>query len=171
MAVNTTALLVIDVQQGLFNKTTPVYKADALLDNLDELIGRAHGAGACVIYVQHSNESFLVKDSPGWRLHPRLHPAAGDLIIHKTHGSAFEDTTLGDELAKRGITRLVICGLVTHGCVKAGTLDAVRLGYQTTLVSDAHSSYSKDAPRLIEQWNGKLAQAGAHLAATQDVQF
>lgn len=171
MSSDTTALLVIDVQQELFSKSTPIYQADALLNNLDTLIERAHSAGAAVVYVQHSSERFLVKGSPGWQLHARLQPAAGELIIHKVHGSAFEETPLGDELARLGVTRLVICGLVTHGCVKATTLDAVRLGFQTTLVSDAHSSYSKDAPRLIEEWNQKIAQAGASLAATQAVRF
>ena len=30
-----TALLVIDVQEGLFQKTTPIYKADELLYNIN----------------------------------------------------------------------------------------------------------------------------------------
>jgi nicotinamidase-related amidase len=37
------ALLIIDVQQGLFKK--PTYKADELLHNINALIDRAHRGG------------------------------------------------------------------------------------------------------------------------------
>jgi nicotinamidase-related amidase len=134
------ALLVIDVQQALFDRPTPIYKAQSLLANLQTLIECARQQGALVIFVQHSNDSLLRKDSPGWQLHPSLQPQPGDLHIYKLHGSSFEGTELGVELTGRGIQKVAICGLVTHGCVKAGCLDALKLGYQTTLISDAHSS-------------------------------
>jgi len=86
------ALLIIDVQQGLFEKSTPIYKADALLKNIGTLVDRAHRAGAPVFYVQHSDKRFLVKGSDRWQLHPRLHPLDTDHIIHKQHGNASEDT-------------------------------------------------------------------------------
>lgn len=160
------ALLVIDVQQGLFDRPTPIYKAQFFLANLQALIDHARQQGALVIFVQHSNDSLLVKDSPGWQLHPSLHPLPGDLRIDKRHGSSFDETELGAELASRGIRKLVICGLVTQGCVKAGCLDALKLGYETTLISDAHSSYSKDAAKLVREWNTKLEKAGAQLSTT-----
>ena len=160
------ALLVIDVQQGLFGRPTPICKAQALLDNLQALIDYARRQGALVVFVQHSNDSLLRKDSPPWQLHPTLQPEAEDLHIYKQHGSSFEKTELGAELNSRGIRKLAICGLVTHGCVKAGCLDALKLGYQTTLISDEHSSYSKDAAKLIGEWNTKLGQAGALLLTT-----
>jgi nicotinamidase-related amidase len=162
------ALLVIDVQQGLFTRPTHIYNAQTLLANLNSLIDHARQQGALVVFVQHANDSVLIKDSPTWQLHPALHPQPQDLRIIKQHGSSFEQTSLGEELNRHGIRKLAICGLVTHGCVKAGTLDALKLGYQTTLISDAHSSYSKDAARLIIEWNAKLEQAGARLCTTQE---
>jgi nicotinamidase-related amidase len=68
------ALLVIDVQQGLFEKSTPIYKADELLENITTLVDRAHLGGAPVIYVQHSAAKHLVKGSAEWQLHPQLNP-------------------------------------------------------------------------------------------------
>lgn len=158
----------IDVQQGLFKRSTPIYNAQVLLSNLHTLIDNARQAGALVIFVQHENEKLLRKGTPDWRLHPSLHPKQVDLHIYKQHGSSFEQTELGTELSSRGIRKLAICGLVTHGCVKAGTFDALKLGYQTTLITDAHSSYSKDAAKLIVEWNARLGQAGAQLATTQE---
>jgi hypothetical protein len=40
------ALLVIDVQKGLFEHETPIYEADRLLANIQMLIDRAHAACA-----------------------------------------------------------------------------------------------------------------------------
>jgi nicotinamidase-related amidase len=160
------ALLVIDVQQGLFARPTHIYNEQAFLSNVLSLIACARQYGALVIFVQHCNDTILAKDTPAWQLHPSLQPRTGDLHINKRHGSAFEETELETELISHGIQKLVICGLVTHGCVKAGCLDALKLGYQTTLISDAHSSYSKDAAKLIKEWNNKLEQAGAVLLTT-----
>ena len=38
------ALLVIDVQKELFEKSTPIYAADQLLENICALIDQAHSA-------------------------------------------------------------------------------------------------------------------------------
>ena len=54
-------------------------------------------------------------------------------------------------------------GLVTHGCVKATCEGALALGYAVMLAADGHSSYSKDAARLIEDWNRKLGEMGAQV--------
>jgi nicotinamidase-related amidase len=164
------ALLVIDVQLGLFQKPTPIYRASALLANINALIGRARQAAIPVIYVQHCNDSFLQKDSPGWQLHPDLSPpAVGDLRIYKRHGSAFEDTPLEQELEARHVGALLIAGLVTHGCVKAACLDACALGYRVTLAADGHSSFSKEAAKLIDEWNIRLAQAGAQVCPAAEI--
>jgi nicotinamidase-related amidase len=44
------ALLVIDVQQGLFAKSIPIYHADELLKNIGTLVDRAHRTGATALY-------------------------------------------------------------------------------------------------------------------------
>ncbi len=165
------ALLVIDVQQGLFLKSSPIYRAEALLSTLDALIERAHAAGVPVIYIQHASEKVLPFGSADWQLHPRLHPREGELVIHKTHGNAFEDTPLHEALAAQGAGAVVVTGLVTHGCVKATCQGALDLDYAVTLVADGHSSYSKDAARLIEEWNRKLGEAGAQVMPASHLTF
>jgi len=161
--------LVIDVQDGLFHKSIPIYQANSLLKNIQDLVDCAHLRGALVIYVQHSSEKVLPWGSKEWQLHPSLRPQAEDLLIHKQHGNAFEETSLAAELKARDIHRLVITGLVTHGCVKATVQGALALGYPVILVQDAHSSYSKDAARLIEEWNETLRQAGAEVRPSIEV--
>jgi nicotinamidase-related amidase len=168
---NRVALLVIDVQMGLFERETPIYEAEQVLKNINSLIRDARKAGVPVIFVQHANENTLVRDSREWQLHPEIKPLKGEITIHKVHGDAFIDTNLKEELEKRNVNALVVTGLVTHGCVKATSLGALKRGYRVTLVSDGHSNFSKDAPRLIEKWNRAISKKGAELVAAKDVDF
>jgi nicotinamidase-related amidase len=165
------ALLIIDLQQALFTRPTPVYKAETLLENILFLANQAHQQGVPVFYLQHSEPELLVKGSPGWQLHPRLNPLATDTIIHKLHDNAFESTSLDQELKAKNITTLVITGLLTHCCVKATSLGARRVGYSVILVKDGHSNYSRQAPRIIEKWNQKLAAQQVEVILTSQVDF
>jgi nicotinamidase/pyrazinamidase len=53
-----------------------------------------------------------------------VHPVTGDTA----------STGLDDLLRQRGLERVVVVGLATDYCVKETALDAVRLGYDTTVV-------------------------------------
>jgi nicotinamidase-related amidase len=166
---NDVALLVIDVQKGLFDKSTPIYDAARLLENINALADCAHRAGVPVFYVQHANESWLAPGSEGWQLHAGLRPLDIDGAIQKRHGSAFQGTGLGKALEARAISRLIVTGLVTHGCVKATCLDAVKLGYGVILVKDGHSNFHKKAADVIAEWNQKLSEGGVELKSTQEL--
>lgn len=56
-----TALLLIDVQRGMFNKKIPAYKGREVLGNINALIEKAHVAGAPLFVVQHAGESIFVQ--------------------------------------------------------------------------------------------------------------
>lgn len=81
----TSALLVIDVQNGLFSKPTPIYKEQELLENINSLRDEFDQQGGAVFFIQHSNQNLLVKDSDNWQFHPQLRTGEYDLIIDKTH--------------------------------------------------------------------------------------
>jgi nicotinamidase-related amidase len=165
------AMLVIDVQKGLFERSTPIYNAEQVLENINTLINKARQVGVPVIFIQHSNKDTLVKGSDAWQLHPEIRPLDDEEIIHKLHGNAFKDTSLQDELEKRNVSELVVTGLVTHGCVKATSLGAIEKGYKVLLVSDGHSNFNKYAPKLIEKWNQAISEKGGELIRTQDVDY
>jgi nicotinamidase-related amidase len=165
------ALLVIDVQQGLFQRSNPIYKAKELLENINTLVKRAHGAGIPVFYIQHANKGTLVQGSDEWQLHPQMQPVEVDFIIHKRHGNAFKDTTLGQELESRQINRLVATGLLTNGCVKATCIAAQKLGYEVILVQDGHSNFNRQAASVIEEWHRKLGNGIVELRSTGEIDF
>ncbi len=166
-----TTLLVIDVQQGLFTRRIPIYNAEALIENINLLAARAHSAGAPVIYIQHADGEELVEGSSAWELHPALKPEASDLRVYKHIDNAFAETNLQQLLRSRGVGRLVVAGLLTHACVKANCRAARKLGYAVVLVKDGHSSYSKDAARLIDKWNQKLGEIGCQVMATAEIEI
>ena len=61
-------------------------------------------------------------------------------LVHKKYGDSFEDTTLESELAQRGVGRLVVTGAQTDACIRATLHGAFVRGYDTILVSDAHTT-------------------------------
>lgn len=168
---NKFALLIIDVQQGLFTKSTPIYQADSLFQSIHMLVNEAHQSNTLVVYIQHNDEKNLIKHSPGWQLHPKLQPEPQDLHVFKEHGNAFEETNLRELLAAENIGSIVIAGLVTHGCVKNTCLGGLEEGYQVILAGDAHSSFSKDASTLISKWNMQLAQKGVLVRKAAEINF
>ena len=110
-------------------------------------------------------------DTPGWQLHPALAPQEADLKLRKQKSNAFEGTGLRGMLEQRGVNSVVVCGMVTHGCVKNTCLGALEEGWQVTLAADAHSSYSKDAAAMIEKWNAALAEAGVSVVESALISF
>jgi nicotinamidase-related amidase len=165
------ALLIIDVQRELFEKSTPVYQADQLLRNINQLVDRAHAADAPVFFIQHCSWKTLVEGSDGWQLHPALKLLSIDHFIHKHHGNAFQETTLKGELDALHVRRVVVAGLLTHNCIQLTCNGAHELGYDVVLVEDAHSNYNAKSRDLIDEWNEKLSHGVVQLQATAEVDF
>ncbi|MFX1487015.1 MAG: cysteine hydrolase family protein, partial [Promethearchaeota archaeon] len=165
-------LVVVDVQYGLFIRSTPIYKENQLLRNINHLIDGAHFAHIPVFFIQHCS-SRLVEDSVEWQLHPELKVDDNDTFIVKEKPNAFENTNLKKELDARKINQLVIVGIWTHNCVQATCRGAKELGYEVILVRDGHSrdGLEKLAKKSIESWNRRLNEAGVTLKLTDEIDF
>lgn len=168
-----TALLIIDVQTGLFDEGA--FKADNLVANVNSLTARARAANVPVIYIQHKAadpRDSLHVDNPGHAIHPPIAPHQGELVVKKSVADGFLDTNLRQELEARGIHKLIIAGMQTDECVNATSRSAVKLGYDVTLVSDAHTTGdSPGAQQIIDDHNRDLEKVGAHLVTTDQVEF
>jgi len=77
---------------------------------------------------------------------------------------ATASTELEGLLRDRGIERVVVCGLATDYCVNATALDAVRLGFATTVLTDAIAAVDLQ-PRDGERALSEMADAGVNLVA------
>lgn len=131
-----TAVLVVDVQN---NVVAGAHCRDEVIANINALIDRARAAGAPVIWVQHHDDN-LLRNSDGWQYVPELQRHASEALVHKKYGDAFEDTNLESELAQRGIGRLIVTGAQTDACIRSTIHGAFTRGYDTVLVSDAHTT-------------------------------
>ncbi len=131
-----TALVVIDMQHGVVDGA---HEIDSVVSNIATLVERARSEGVPVIWVQHSSDELPV-GSESWAYIPALQWADGEPVITKTYGDSFEATTLEDELAARGVGRLIITGAQTDACIRSTLHGAFTRGYDTTLVSDAHTT-------------------------------
>jgi nicotinamidase-related amidase len=132
------ALLIIDVQTGLVAGTEPVYRLDELLENISTLITQARTTGKPIIYIQDNDVDAI--GSPGWQIHPAIAPQEADVVLRKPETDAFYGTTLQQEMEERGISHLIVVGCKSEVCVDATCRRATNLGYNVTLVSDAHST-------------------------------
>jgi nicotinamidase-related amidase len=156
-----TALLIIDVQMGMFEESDPVNRGDELLATIGNLIAGARTAGIPVIHIQHSGGENhpLHPDAPGWPIHPAVAPAEGELIVHKLHPDSFQGTDLQLELETRGIKRLIVAGIQTEYCVDTTCRRAYSLGYDVTLVQDGHSTWDTEhlkASQIVAHHNQVL---------------
>ncbi len=136
-----TALLVIDVQQGVM---AHAHQRDAVVANIGTLVGRARDEGVPVIWVQHSGEG-LEKGSDAWEYVPELSRREPEPLVHKRFGDSFEDTSLEEILAKARVGRLVVAGAETDACIRSTIHGAFARGYDVTLVGDAHTTDDKSA--------------------------
>ncbi|HEX5479539.1 MAG TPA: isochorismatase family protein [Dehalococcoidia bacterium] len=131
-----TGLLVVDVQNGV---VANAHQRDQVVTNIATLVERARHASVPVVWVRHASAN-LVPGSEPWSIVPELRPAQAEPLVEKHYGDAFEDTTLEGVLADLGIGRLLVTGAQTDACVRATLHGSFVRGYDTILVSDAHTT-------------------------------
>ena len=131
-----TALLVVDVQNGVVEGT---HERDAVVANIADLVEKARRERVPVVWVQHSDEQ-LRRGSDEWRIVPELAPADAEPLVEKSYGDSFEDTSLETVLSGLGVGRLVVVGAQSDACIRSTLHGAFVRGYDTTLVSDAHTT-------------------------------
>jgi nicotinamidase-related amidase len=139
------ALLVIDVQRGLFDKHPRPDEADVVVDRINALAARARSAGVPVVFVHHESKSGELRHgSESWKLEPRLRFQPGDPTLRKTTPDSFLRTDLLALLASWKTTRLVVCGYASEFCVDTTSRRAAALCFPVVLAADAHTTHDKD---------------------------
>jgi nicotinamidase/pyrazinamidase len=107
-----------------------------------------------------------VVGSPGSEFHDNLTFRNFSAVIYKGHYapaySAFEGVTAdGEKLSRwlldRGVDQVDVCGIATDYCVRDTALDAVRDGFETTVLLDLTAAV---APDRIPEISAELKAAG-----------
>jgi aminoglycoside 6'-N-acetyltransferase len=168
-----TALLVIDVQMGMFQslKKKP-YLGDEFLERLSKLISAARASDVPVVYVQHtSKRGPFVPGKPGWAIHPDIAPHPGESVVEKQTPDSFKNTELKLVLDNLGVHRVIITGMQTEYCVDTTTRSAFSHDYEVVVVSDAHSTFDTDqlpAESIVAHHNATL-QVFAQVASSAEI--
>ncbi|MDH5243914.1 MAG: isochorismatase family protein [Chloroflexota bacterium] len=161
---------------------------DAIVPRVNAQIGAAVANGATIVVTQDwhpATTPHFAKDGGIWPVHcvadtwgAELHPdveVPGDALrVRKGangedgySGFTMRDPVSGETiptelealLRERAVQRVVVVGLATDYCVKATALDAQRLGFATTVLTDAVAAVDLE-PGDGERAIGEMAAAG-----------
>ena len=162
----TTALLVMDVQNGIVGRIPD--GAAALLERFGAAVGHARSAGLPVVYVRVAfrpgggdlnprNRVFsalagrpdMSVDDPATRIHTAVAPAPDDVVVVKKRVSAFAGSDLDVVLRSLDATSLVLTGISTSGVVLSTLRQAADLDFDLTVLSDACADTDPEVHRVL----------------------
>jgi nicotinamidase-related amidase len=141
-----TALIIVDIQNDYFPngkmELSNPEKAAANAAKILDWFRQNHKDH--IFHVQHIASDpalgFFLPNTEGVKLNEAVLPLENESIIIKHFANSFLKTELESKLKEKGITKLVIVGMMTHMCIDATVRAAVDLGFETTLIEDACST-------------------------------
>ena len=177
-----TALVVVDVQNDFADPNGSLYVrgGEDVVARVNEAVDAARAGGSPVVYTADwhpESTPHFKRDGGIWPVHcvegswgAEFHPglAVDGPVVKK--GTGGEDgysgfsvrdpetgetgpTELARILRERGVEAVVIAGLATDYCVKETALDALRMGFGTTVLTEAIAAVDLepgDGQRAIE---------------------
>lgn len=110
------------------SQNQPVYLTTVIYDSDDQ---------ASVFRARVPALNVLKRGSQWCDIDERLPISASDILIEKTHASAFHGTGLAEQLRSGGIDSLVVTGLTTSGCVRASAVDGLQHNFKVVIPEEA----------------------------------
>jgi nicotinamidase-related amidase len=176
-----TAVLVIDVQQGLCEGEGAAHDCAGTIARINRVTEKARAANVPVVFIQHEQApgGLLAHATPAWQLAKGMVHFENDLRVRKTTCDSFLRTNLGTLLQSEQVEHVVVCGMHSEFCVDSTTRSALAHGFPVTLVSDAHTSAGNDAlsaQQVIAHHNATLPNISSFgprvtLSTSADIQF
>jgi nicotinamidase-related amidase len=145
------ALLVIDLQNDYFpGGLFPLWNTDTTLANIKDAIGLAKEKGVEVIHIQHiANPKmgiapFFNKGTKGADIHREILAAAPEApIVVKEFADSFVQTNLEQLLNERGVSELLVCGMMTQNCVTHTAISKSAEKYKCSILADCCTTVSE----------------------------
>ncbi len=159
LPASSTALVLIDLQQGVVGRELAPYSAAQVLKNSRSLADAFRHAGAPVIFVRVNIAEFvtLTVDAPmrppgsppppaaASELAPEAGVQPGDIVVVKKHWGAFYGTDLDQHLRRLRIATIVLGGIATNFGVESTARAAAERAYEQVFAEDAMTSLSAEA--------------------------
>lgn len=178
-----TAVLLVDPYNDFISEggkawpmVEPVATKVGLLDNLRTVVAAGRQAALDVMFVPHrrwepgdyegwdhpnpsqlevQRRQLFARGTWGGEFHPDFQPQPGEVII-KEHWAqtGFANTDLDFQLKQRGVTHVIVIGLLANTCIESTARFAMELGYHVTLVRDATAAYRPEMMHAAHELNG-----------------
>jgi nicotinamidase-related amidase len=155
-----TALVLVDLQNGITSRTTAPHLAADVISNAVRLADAFRARHATVVLVRvafsadGADRLAMPTDTPAPAMTPTpdwsdivaaLGPKAGDLVITKHQWGAFYGTELDLQLRRRGVRTIVIGGISTNFGVESTARDAFERAFALVFAEDATAAMSAEA--------------------------
>lgn len=150
-----TALVAIDLQEGILPFAGGPYSADSVVKQAARLAEKCRIAGSPVVLVRVGwSDDFAealkqpVDAAMGghslpdnwWNYPEQLGKKESDIEVTKRQWGAFYGTDLELQLRRRGIDTIILCGISTNIGVESTARNAWELGFNLVVVEDACSA-------------------------------
>jgi nicotinamidase/pyrazinamidase len=169
-----------------------VQGAEGVVTEINAAVEQAQAAGSLIVATQDwhpESTPHFARDGGAWPVHcvggtwgaelfPALRlPATAPRVRKGQHGEdgysgfTMRDPTTGEEtsteleslLREADIERVVVCGLATDYCVRATALDAIKLGFEVTVLAEACAAVNLE-PHHGDEALSEMADAGVEVA-------
>lgn len=139
------ALLLIDIQNDYFpGGKMELHNSSQAGANAKIILNNFRIKGLPIIHIRHistrEGATFFLPDTLGSEIYSLLSPLPDEKLIIKHYPNSFRETELLDYLKANGITKLTICGMMTHMCVDSTIRAAFDFGIECELIEDACAS-------------------------------
>lgn len=135
-----TALLIIDMQQGMNNPELGRRNNPDAEQHMQALLTAWREAQRPVVHIRHISRtpgSVFWPGQPGCEFQQALQPLAHEHVVEKNVPDAFAATGLERWLRTRSIQKLVIVGVITNNSVESTARSGGNLGFEVTVAADA----------------------------------
>ena len=180
---NTTALVVIDMENAFIREESPlcIKQAAASVPACGKVIRKARERGIPVFFVNRvyrkngsdveftrydswlGGNRYLAPNSKGAlsiEVPSEFEPTEGDYTIVKPRFSAFFQTELDLIFRRLGIKTVILTGTTTPNCIRTSCYDGLSLDYNILIIEDCCSSNTEEIQRVNME---DMARIGAVL--------
>lgn len=151
------ALLVLDMQRYFLEPASHAFvpSAPAILPGVAALAAQWAGRGLPLFFTRHVNNAenaanmarwwreTLTAENPLSEITPELDTRQA-MIITKSQYDAFYQTPLEELLRQRGVSQVIICGVMTHLCCETTARAAFVRGFEVFFTVDGTATYNLD---------------------------
>lgn len=154
-APDKSALVVLDMQKYFLDPTSHAYipSAPAIVPGLVGLMTQYRANALSLVLTRHLNTAddagmlgkwwsdTIKSDDPLGELDQSIR-SEGAIVMEKTQYDAFHNTDLEDILRSRGISQVVVGGVMTHLCCETTARSAFVRGFEVFFLVDGTATYN-----------------------------